>query len=61
MPPLRGTRSRSAYARSMSMPTEGELAPDFEVTAHDGSRVKLSDLAGKYVLLWFYPAADTPG
>lgn len=40
---------------------EGELAPDFEANAHDGTRVKLSDLAGKYVLLWFYPAADTPG
>jgi len=40
---------------------EGELAPDFEAAAHDGTRVKLSDLAGKYVLLWFYPAADTPG
>jgi peroxiredoxin Q/BCP len=39
----------------------GELAPDFELTAHDGSRVRLSDLAGSYVLLWFYPMADTPG
>lgn len=43
------------------MLSEGDLAPDFECAAHDGSRVKLSDLAGKYVLLWFYPAADTPG
>ena len=39
----------------------GETAPDFDVAAHDGSSTKLSDLAGKYVLLWFYPAADTPG
>jgi len=39
----------------------GELAPDFEVSCHDGSRLRLSDLAGKYVVLWFYPAADTPG
>ena len=39
----------------------GDLAPDFEVDAHDGTRVKLSALAGKRVLLWFYPAADTPG
>jgi thioredoxin-dependent peroxiredoxin len=43
------------------MLSEGELAPDFDVTAHDGSRVKLSDFTGKYVILWFYPAADTPG
>ena len=43
------------------MLAEGTLAPDFDVPAHDGSRVKLSDHAGKYVLLWFYPEADTPG
>jgi peroxiredoxin Q/BCP len=39
----------------------GALAPDFDVEAHDGSRVRLSDYAGRYVLLWFYPEADTPG
>jgi peroxiredoxin Q/BCP len=39
----------------------GDVAPDFDCEAHDGTRVKLSDLGGKYVLLWFYPAADTPG
>ena len=39
----------------------GDRAPDFDVLAHDGSRVRLSDLAGQYVLLWFYPEADTPG
>jgi thioredoxin-dependent peroxiredoxin len=43
------------------MLTEGATAPDFDVIAHDGSRVRLSDLAGRYVLLWFYPEADTPG
>lgn len=39
----------------------GSLAPDFDVPAHDGSRVRLSEFSGKYVLLWFYPEADTPG
>ena len=39
----------------------GELAPDFDLPAHDGTRVRLSDFAGKHVLLWFYPEADTPG
>lgn len=43
------------------MLAEGALAPDFEVAAHDGSRVRLSDHLGQYVLLWFYPEADTPG
>lgn len=39
----------------------GDLAPDFDVQAHDGTRVRLADFAGKRVLLWFYPEADTPG
>lgn len=39
----------------------GADAPDFEVKAHDGSTVKLSDYRGKKVILWFYPKADTPG
>jgi peroxiredoxin Q/BCP len=43
------------------MLAEGALAPDFDVPAHDGSRVRLADCAGQYVLLWFYPEADTPG
>ncbi len=39
----------------------GEVAPDFEVPAHTGKTVKLSDYRGRRVVLWFYPAADTPG
>jgi len=49
------------YAAPMSTLAVGELAPEFDVLAHDGTRVRLSDLAGKHVLLWFYPEADTPG
>jgi thioredoxin-dependent peroxiredoxin len=40
---------------------EGSPAPDFSVLAHDGSTVRLADFAGKPVVLWFYPKADTPG
>ena len=39
----------------------GEDAPDFEVKDHNGNTVRLRDLRGKKVVLWFYPAADTPG
>ena len=39
----------------------GDPAPDFELDDHEGRHVRLSDLAGKRVLLWFYPKADTPG
>jgi len=40
---------------------EGDVAPGFEVQDHRGGIVRLADAAGSYVLLWFYPKADTPG
>jgi peroxiredoxin Q/BCP len=39
----------------------GALAPEFAVKDHTGDTVRLSDLRGRNVLLWFYPKADTPG
>ena len=39
----------------------GEVAPDFTLTADDGTQVSLSDFRGKRVALYFYPKADTPG
>ncbi len=39
----------------------GDLAPDFELPADDGSVVRLADLRGSRVVLFFYPRADTPG
>lgn len=39
---------------------EGDKAPNFTLTADDGSKVKLSDLHGTPVVLYFYPADDTP-
>ncbi len=39
----------------------GDSAPDFEVADHTGAKRRLSDYRGKNVVLWFYPAADTPG
>jgi len=41
--------------------SEGSPAPDFELTSDAGERVKLSDLRGKPVVLYFYPRDDTPG
>jgi peroxiredoxin Q/BCP len=40
---------------------EGKKAPAFTLTADDGSKVKLSDLVGSSVVLYFYPKDDTPG
>ena len=39
----------------------GELAPDFTLTDDTGAEVTLSDLRGGKVIVYFYPAAMTPG
>lgn len=39
----------------------GDKAPDFEMPTKEGHSVKLSDLKGKFVVLYFYPKDDTPG
>ena len=43
------------------MIAEGQQAPDFELTSDAGETVRLSDLRGKPVVLYFYPKDDTPG
>ena len=43
------------------MVEEGKPAPDFELESDTGETVKLSDLRGKPVVLYFYPKDDTPG
>jgi thioredoxin-dependent peroxiredoxin len=40
---------------------EGKPAPDFELTSDAGEPVRLSDLRGQPVVLYFYPKDDTPG
>jgi thioredoxin-dependent peroxiredoxin len=41
--------------------TEHTAAPDFTVVTDDGSKLKLSSLRGRNVVLYFYPKDDTPG
>ena len=41
--------------------TVGSPAPDFGLDAADGTRVTLSGLRGRTVIVYFYPAAMTPG
>ncbi|HEX6665373.1 MAG TPA: thioredoxin-dependent thiol peroxidase [Solirubrobacterales bacterium] len=43
------------------MLSEGEAAPDFSLPDQNGKQVKLSDLRGQTVVVYFYPRADTPG
>ena len=40
---------------------EGVAAPDFTTRDENGNQVKLSDLRGQKVALYFYPKDDTPG
>ncbi len=40
---------------------EGAQAPDFTLPDQDGEAVTLAELAGRPVVLYFYPKADTPG
>jgi peroxiredoxin Q/BCP len=41
--------------------SEGDKAPSFTLPDQNGDKVKLSDLKGQTVVLYFYPRADTPG
>ncbi len=43
------------------MVNEGDVAPEFELPADDGSTISLSGLKGKKVILYFYPKDDTSG
>jgi thioredoxin-dependent peroxiredoxin len=42
-------------------PEPGDLAPDFTLDTDRGDQVHLADLRGTRVILYFYPADDTPG
>lgn len=39
----------------------GDKAPEFTTIDDSGSRISLADFKGKWVVLFFYPKADTPG
>jgi peroxiredoxin Q/BCP len=45
----------------MKSPELGKKAPAFTLPDQDGKKHSLSDYAGKWVLLYFYPKDDTPG
>ena len=39
----------------------GDSAPNFALPDHDGNVVRLDDLRGSWVVLWWYPKASTGG
>ncbi len=41
--------------------TKGKRAPAFTLPSHQGGKVRLTELKGKYVVVYFYPRDNTPG
>lgn len=39
----------------------GVAAPAFSAADQNGRTVSLADLSGKWVVMWWYPKASTPG
>lgn len=56
-----GTPTLAEAPRLSDWVEEGQKAPDFALTADDGTTVHLADLAGRPVVLYFYPRDNTPG
>jgi thioredoxin-dependent peroxiredoxin len=52
---------KAASTASRSVLAEGATAPSFRLPRDGGSTVSLADYAGKKLVLFFYPRADTPG
>ncbi|MCD4750219.1 MAG: redoxin domain-containing protein [Thermoanaerobaculales bacterium] len=49
----------SAHGGEMLNP--GDAFPEFELTTHDDSIVRSTELEGTLYLIYYYPKADTPG
>ncbi len=47
--------------RPGSQRVEGSVAPDFDLPDQNGQTHRLSDYAGRWLVLYFYPKDDTPG
>jgi peroxiredoxin Q/BCP len=45
----------------LKVPGIGDAAPDFELSDHDGRLRASQEFHGKWLVLYFFPRADTPG
>ena len=50
----------SAYA-NRNLPKAGDAAPDFRLPDASGMERSLAEFQGKWLVLYFFPRADTPG
>jgi peroxiredoxin Q/BCP len=46
---------------TLRMPEVGEIAPDIDRDATGDGRFRLVDQRGKWVVVYFFPRANTPG
>jgi thioredoxin-dependent peroxiredoxin len=60
-PTAAAARNISSHAEKTHTPAEGTKAPAFNLPRDGGGNIALSDFAGKKLVLFFYPRADTPG
>ena len=49
------------FRRSFPTPPEGAPAPPFTAPDQNGTPRSLAEWRGWWVVLWFFPKADTPG
>lgn len=45
----------------LRMPEVGDMAPDIDRDTTAGGRFRLSDQRGRWVVVYFFPRASTPG
>lgn len=55
------TATKGKSVEASGLPDVGRKAPAFSLPADDGTTISLKGLAGKKVVLYFYPKDDTPG
>lgn len=54
-------RSKDAKSAATAAPAAGAKAPSFNLPCSGGGNVSLADFAGRTLVLYFYPRADTSG
>ena len=59
IPKTKATKTKTVPGGNL--PASGSRAPAFSLPADDGGTVTLKSVAGKNVVLYFYPKDDTPG
>lgn len=52
---------RMSASANRNLPRAGQVAPDFELPDQYGKTRSLAEFRGRWVVLYFFPKADTPG